>query len=50
MRSDAMNDYREGHNAMAGLSFTGYDARGYFRVAIFGYTRRDVGDWLQRQH
>jgi hypothetical protein len=43
---DRQNDWREGHDIMGALTYTGRDERGYYRVGVFGYTRKDVGDHL----
>jgi hypothetical protein len=44
---DRQNDWREGHDIMGALTYTGRDAKGYYRVGVFGYTRKDVGDHLR---
>jgi hypothetical protein len=44
---DRKNDWREGHDIMGALTYTGCDAKGYYRVGVFGYTRKDVGDHLR---
>ena len=44
---DRMNDCRVGYNIMGALTFTGTDEHGPYRVGIFGYTRKVVGDYLQ---
>ena len=47
---DRENGPREGHDIMAGISFTGVDLRGVYRISVFGYTRKCVGDELVYQH
>ena len=43
----AIHDHREGYDIMGALTYTGHDSEGkYFRVGIFGYTRKCVGDYL----
>ena len=44
---DRENDNRPGHNIMGAITFSGSDAHGYFRVGVFGYTRKCVGDFLE---
>eukprot|EP01047_Picozoa_sp_COSAG01_P005348 COSAG01_NODE_181_length_22873_cov_12.951392_26_plen_107_part_00 len=44
---DRKNDWRQGHDIMGALTSTGRDAKGYYRVGVFGYTRKDVGDHLR---
>eukprot|EP01050_Picozoa_sp_SAG11_P000615 SAG11_NODE_21_length_25065_cov_3.589081_16_plen_130_part_00 len=44
---DRMNDCRVGYNIMGALTFTGTDERGSYRVGVFGYTRKVVGDFLE---
>jgi len=43
---DRENDYRDGWNVMGALTFCGQDEKGPFRVGVFGYTRKCVGDYL----
>eukprot|EP01047_Picozoa_sp_COSAG01_P048374 COSAG01_NODE_4708_length_4799_cov_4.376809_1_plen_168_part_00 len=43
---DRENDWREGHDIMGAVTYTGRDAKGYYRVGVFGYTRKAVGDHL----
>lgn len=43
---DRENDYREGYSIMGALTFSGHDAKGAYRVGVFGYTRKCVGDYL----
>ena len=40
------NDHRDGWNVMGALTFCGQDEKGPFRVGVFGYTRKCVGDYL----
>tara|TARA_B110000211_G_scaffold208650_1_gene245386 strand:+ start:1582 stop:2376 length:795 start_codon:yes stop_codon:yes gene_type:complete len=44
---DRENDSTEGFDVMGAVSFSGVDSRGAFRVAIFGYTRKCVGDYFR---
>jgi hypothetical protein len=44
---DRENDWREGHDIMGALTYTGRDEKGYYRVGVFGYTRKTVGDHLR---
>ena len=46
---DRANDVREGFDVMGALTYTGEDAKGPYRVGIFGYTRKCVGDFLDSQ-
>ena len=46
---DRENDWRKGHDVMGALTFTGQDAKGYYRIGVFGYTRKCVGDYLAAQ-
>ena len=46
---DRENDWREGHDIMGAVTYTGRDAKGYYRVGVFGYTRKAVGDHLASQ-
>eukprot|EP01047_Picozoa_sp_COSAG01_P102023 COSAG01_NODE_31674_length_593_cov_0.967611_2_plen_61_part_00 len=49
---DRQNDWRKGHDIMGALTYTGRDEQGYYRVGVFGYTRKDVGDhlgWMAKQ-
>jgi hypothetical protein len=39
----------EGFDVMGALTYTGEDAKGPYRVGIFGYTRKCVGDFLDSQ-
>ena len=43
---DRENDHRDGWNVMGALTFCGQDEKGSFRVGVFGYTRKCVGDYL----
>ena len=43
---DRENGHREGYDIMAALSFAGTDGDGPYRVAVFGYTRKCIGDHL----
>ena len=43
---DRENDHRDGWNVMGALTFCGQDEKGPFRVGVFGYTRKCVGDYL----
>ena len=43
---DRQNDSRPGYNVMGALTFAGRDAKGPYRVGVFGYTRKCVGDHL----
>ena len=43
---DRENDHRDGWNVMGALTFCGRDEKGPFRVGVFGYTRKCVGDYL----
>jgi hypothetical protein len=43
---DRENDWREGHDIMGAVTYTGHDEKGYYRVGVFGYTRKAVGDHL----
>eukprot|EP01047_Picozoa_sp_COSAG01_P086200 COSAG01_NODE_19277_length_1019_cov_21.110870_1_plen_67_part_00 len=47
VRLDRQNDWRKGHDIMGALTYTGRDEQGYYRVGVFGYTRKDVGDHLR---
>ena len=33
---------------MGAITFSGTDAHGYFRVGVFGYTRKCVGCFLEK--
>ena len=44
---DRENGDREGYDIMAAVTFSGVDSAGPYRVAIFGYTRRCVGDHVK---
>ena len=44
---DRENDWREGHDIMGAVTYTGRDAKGYYHVGVFGYTRKAVSDWLR---
>ena len=43
---DRENGRQPGYDAMGALSFAGCDKDGPYRIAVFGYTRKCVGDYL----
>ena len=43
---DRENDWRDGFDIMGAITFSGSDDQGYFRIGVFGYTRKCVGDYL----
>ena len=44
---DRENDWRSGYDIMGALTYSGHDSKGQFRIGIFGYTRKCVGDYIQ---
>ena len=44
---DAMNDHHDGYNIMGALTYSGTDNVGPYRVWVFGYTRKVVGDHIE---